>query len=216
MMPQPPVQPVLKLAGDLTDTNLVSPDTFKTVVGVLLGVIVLLALSPWSWFAGSDGVRQAPAQYPPDSVPAGYYPPAPSTAVGMTPEWRSFAATVDRICAVSFNYAIALAARSKETARTQGWGDSQAESAVVRLWGQEDARILRATARLGAPPERPLLFARWRANVRRRTSLFFNASHVAGAGQFETEGGILRLIDRLKARSDRIGQRFGLRVCTSN
>jgi hypothetical protein len=70
---------------------------------------------------------------------------------------------------------------------------------------------------MGPPPERPLLFARWRrANVRHRTGLFFDASRVSGLGDFEAESRILHRIDRLKARSDRIGQHFGLRICTSN
>jgi hypothetical protein len=194
----------------------VSPDRFKTVVGVLLAVLVLVALSPWSWVGGSDASTPTPGQYPPDHVPPGYYPPAPSTAVGMTPEWRAYAANVDRTCAVSFNYALALQARTNHVARAEGWSQPRWEEAVVRLWSQEDGRIHRATARMGPPPARPVLFARWRRNVARRTALFAQASRVSGQGRFDAESRILHRIDRLKARSDRIGQRFGLRICTSN
>ena len=216
MMPEGMSKP-LKLGGPRSETEVVSPDTFKTAVGVLLAAILLIGLSPWSWVGGSNAQVSGPgSQYPPDHVPPGYYPPAPSKAVGMTPEWRSFAATVDRTCALSFNYAQALVARTNEKATLRGWSEPRAESAVVRLWAQEDARILRATARMGPPPERPVLFARWRANVRTRTGLFFDASRVAGRGDFEAESGILHRILRLKGKSDELGQRFGLRICTSN
>jgi hypothetical protein len=204
----------------------VAPDTFKKVVGALLGVIVLLALAPWTWIGGSDaaslqGLPQLPPDhlpsgYPPDHSPPGYYPPAPSTAVGMTPAWRQFAARVDATCAISFNYALLQQARTRELAKTQGWSAPRAEDAVTRAWGQEDARILGATARMGPPPERPLLFARWRANVRLRTRHFFEASRAGGLSQDERESTILHRIFALKKRSDRIGQQFGLRICTSN
>jgi hypothetical protein len=134
----------------------------------------------------------------------------------MTHEWAVYAASVDRICAASFNYALVLQARTNQTAKASGWSDARWESAVVRLWAQEDGRIHRATALLGPPPARPVLFARWRANVARRTDLFAQASRAAGRGRFDTESRILDPIDRLKARSDRIGQHFGLRICTSN
>ncbi len=205
---------------------IVAPDTFKTIVGILLAVLVLVALAPWNWIGGSDAAslpgptqlppKHLPADYPPDHSPPGYYPPAPSTAVGMTPAWRQFAARVDATCAISFNYALVEQAQAREAARSQGWSAPRAEEAVTRVWGQEDARILRATARMGSPPVRPLLFARWRANVRLRSRLFFEASRAGGLAQDERESLILHRIFQLKDRSDRIGQRFGLRICTSN
>jgi hypothetical protein len=204
----------------------VSPDTFKWVVGALLAAIVVFAIAPWDLFAGTGPARPltgatpvpgpGPPDYPPDHTPPGYYQPAASTAVGMTHDWAVYAASVDRICAVSFNYAIGREAQTKQTALARDWSDARAESAVVRLWAQEDGRIHRATALLGPPPARPVLFARWRANVARRTDLFAEASRVAGEGSFDIESRILHRIDRLKARSDRIGQHFGLRICTSN
>jgi hypothetical protein len=196
-------------------------------VGVLLAAIVVLALSPWTLFAGTSHSRglltgatpvpgPGPPDYPPDHTPPGYYQPAPSTAAGMTHEWAVYAASVDRICATSFNYALALVARTNQVAQAQGWSDARAESAVVRLWSQEDGRIHRATALLGPPPARPLLFSRWRANVARRTDLFAQASQAAAQGRFDREGRILERIHVLKGRSDKIGQHFGLRICTSN
>jgi hypothetical protein len=197
----------------------VDPNTFKAVVGALLAVITIIAFAPWGDSSGSSSAELPPR--PPDQshdqkAPPGYYPPAPSTAVGITPEWRRFADNVDRICAISFNYALAVDARTQQIARAQGWSDERWEAAVVWVWAQEDARILRATARLGPPPERPELFARWRANVARRAELFREASRAAAAGRFDLENHIHTRIHRLKVRSDRIGQHFGLRICTSN
>jgi hypothetical protein len=204
----------------------VAPDTFKTVVGILIVVLLLAVLAPWSWIGGSGDASlpdppqlppdHLPSGYPPDQSPAGYYPPAPSTATGMTPEWHQFAARVDATCALSFNYALLQQARARQLAKSQGWSAPRAEAAVTRVWGQEDARILQATARMGQPPARPVLFARWRANVGLRSRLFFEAARAGGLAQDERESRILHRIFRLKDRSDRIGQRFGLRICTSN
>jgi hypothetical protein len=134
----------------------------------------------------------------------------------MTPEWRSFADTVDRICALSFNYAIVDQARTERLAEARGWSNAAAEAAVVRVWGREDLRIHKATAQIGEPPAQPALFQRWRANVAHRTGMFFAASRAANRGDFAEEGRILDRIDPIKAQSDQIGQRFGLRICTSN
>jgi hypothetical protein len=134
----------------------------------------------------------------------------------MTPEWRSFADTVDRICALSFNYAMVDQARTERIARARRWSNPAAEAAVVRVWAREDLRIHEATARIGKPPERPVLFGRWRANVADRTGMFFSAAASASRGDFAAERRWLNRITALKQKSDEIGQRFGLRICTSN
>jgi hypothetical protein len=152
----------------------------------------------------------------PDEVPSGYYPPAPSKAKNITPEWRDFADTVDRICALSFNYALADQARTQQVARARGWSGPEAEAAVVRIWAEQTSRIVKATARLGSPPARPALYQRWRANVGHRSDLFYSASAAAQRGDAQRESRILAQIHRLKGRSDKLGQRFGLRICTSN
>jgi hypothetical protein len=207
-----------------------APNTFKRIVVSLVATIVALAV--WNsrgesepgpadpGFDPSPAALAARAQssnvHPPDHGPPGTYPAAPSTAVGMTPEWRSFADTVDRICALSFNYALADQARTERLAEARGWSNPAAEAAVVRVWAREDLRIHKATARIGAPPERPDLFQRWRANVAVRTGLFFDAGRAASRGDFARESRILDHLDPLKAQADKIGQRFGLRICTSN
>jgi hypothetical protein len=207
----------------------VPPKVFATVATGLIIVICVLLLLP---SADSDQLRaDGPASvtlealasrasqsdvHVPDEVPPGYYPPVPSKASGMTPEWREFADTVDRICALSFNYALVDEARTEHLARAQGWSSARAESAVVRIWGEQTGRIVKATARLGKPPAEQALYQQWRANVGLRSDLFFSASAAAGRGEGDEKSSILARIHVLKGRSDKLGQRFGLRICTSN
>jgi hypothetical protein len=196
------------------------------IVATVLGIAVLLRISPGDSSEALSEAASSPEslahvatesdQTAPDEVPPGYYPPAESTAVGMTPEWRKFADAVDRICALSYNYTLVREARLRRVADRRGWSDPTWEVARLRLWSTQGTLILRATARLGKPPARPALFRRWRANVATRRAVR-NATADAGVG-----GGnprfyrLLHKLDSLKDAGDRIGQRFGLRICTSN
>jgi hypothetical protein len=152
----------------------------------------------------------------PDDVPPGYYPPAPSKAVGMTPEWRRFADTVDRICGLTYNYMQAQEARTWREARVRGWSRAQAIAADWRVVAAQGTQILQATARLGKPPAEVALFRSWRANVALRRDLKLRASAAASRGDWRGVEGISSRIEALKNRSDELGQRFGLRICTSN
>src|SRR5436190_19697969 len=98
-----------------------APKTFRNaaliLVSLIIGLIILreanrpqadpfdpsFDASPASLAANAKATNVHP---PDDQVPPGYYPPAPSKAVGMTPAWRSYADTADRICAISLNHAI--------------------------------------------------------------------------------------------------------------
>jgi hypothetical protein len=207
-----------------------APKTFQRVVISL--VLTIAALAVWNArgqsqpgpadpgfdhsASGLARAAQASHVHPPDHGPPGTYPAAPSTAVGMTPAWRSFADTVDRICALSFNYAMVAQARTERLAELHGWSNPAAEAAVVRDWAQEDLRIHKATAQIGTPPAQPVLFQAWRANVARRTGMFFQAARVASTGDFTQERRIINRMTRIKQQSDKLGQRFGLRICTSN
>ena len=185
------------------------PKSFRITFALLLVAAIALIIIPADdW--------DAPANVSTDAVPPGHYPPAPSTAVGMTPEWREFADQVDRVCAESFNYAMALNAQVEQRAKAEGWAEPRRESAVVTIWAHQVARVSLGATELGQPPERSALFNRWRLNVAQRTGLFHRASQVARQGRFDKETRIFDRIHRLKTQSDELGQRFGLRICTSN
>jgi hypothetical protein len=146
----------------------------------------------------------------------GYYPPAPSKAGGMTPAWREYAATIDRVCAATYNYALGQLARADRRAELRNWRTARIEAAQNEIWSQQGPRIQLAARRLGAPPRRAGLFQRWLANVMTRSALFSRASHAATQAEWQRYSEICDRIGRLKDESDRLGQRFGLRVCTSN
>ncbi|CAN5446941.1 hypothetical protein BH10ACT11_BH10ACT11_13740 [soil metagenome] len=200
--------------------------TRKAQFGLILVAVLVavLAAKPWPGSGDSESADGAvestsPTQpTAPDSASnsSDYYPPAPSTAVGMTPEWRAFADQVDRTCAVSFNYAVSIESAVRKAAREQGWGDPRAEAAIVGAWSDEDLRISAATGQMGRPPQRQDLFQRWRANVSHRAVLFHDAAVAASKGEFAKEDSIFDRIYEEKDQADVLGQRFGLRICTSN
>jgi hypothetical protein len=154
--------------------------------------------------------------FPPSETAPGAYPAAPSFAKGMTPEWHKYAAMVDRVCALSWNYMRVAKARALQQAYAERWTQTHAAARTWRLTSDEDARILQATDVLGQPPAEQVLFAKWRANVARRTTLFADAGRASAAGDFGLVQRICRKITRLKAQADELGQRFGLQICTSN
>ena len=134
----------------------------------------------------------------------------------MTSEWHKYAAMVDRTCALSWNYMKILQLRAGQIAVAHHWDDRRAAATMWRLSADEDARIHHATAILGRPPRAQALFARWRANVATRSNLFRQAGRAAAAGNFSRAQRLCARISRLKIEADRLGQRFGLRICTSN
>jgi hypothetical protein len=134
----------------------------------------------------------------------------------MTSEWHKYAGMVDRTCALSWNYMRLMQYRAGQVASANHWTERRAAGAMWRLDGDEDARIHQATAILGQPPQEQALFASWRANVATRSNLFYRAGRAAAAGNFALAQRICARISRLKVVADRLGQRFGLRICTSN
>jgi hypothetical protein len=88
--------------------------------------------------------------------------------------------------------------------------------ARLRLWSTQGTLILRATAELGRPPAEAALFKRWRANVATRRAVRNAAADEGERGGTPRFYALLDRLDQLKERSDEIGQRFGLRICTSN
>jgi hypothetical protein len=145
-----------------------------------------------------------------------YYPPAQSRAGPMTPRWRAFADSVDRVCAVDFNSAMAAQEQLEQLADAQGWNDRKAEAAIEHEWGEWQERTHSLTGQLGPPPAKPRLFAKWRANVGVRARLFHRAADAWLNGSGAEYNRVWARIDALKLRADRLGVRFGLRICTSN
>ena len=186
------------------------PGTFKSIVGFLLGALVLLAWAPWEREGDSPEAALS------GEVPPGHYPPAPSRAVGMTPEWREFADQVDRICATSYNQALVVEAQMEHTAAQRGWSDSRTEKAALDVWNDQALTILRSTKALGEPPERPDLLERWQLNVARRAAFRHSAADAVADGRWGEYRDFMNRIYPLKDRGNEIGQRFGLRICTSN
>ena len=186
------------------------PGPLTVIVLIAAAVSALLVLGSREQ---SEGDPRSAEETPQE---LGYYPPAPSTAVGMTPEWREFAFQVDRICGESYNEAVATEAQVAQIGKLRGWNDRQAEEARLAVWNHQARTILRSTAALGAPPERPDLLSRWRSNVARRAALRNQAAEAAGQGRWGAYREFMNRIYPLKGRSDEIGQSFGLRICTSN
>lgn len=193
-----------------------APRTFKQIAGTLAALILLVLISPWKEQDESAPADARVVEVTPGAAPAGFYPPAPSKAVGMTPEWREFADAVDRICATSYNEALGIEAQVDHAAKARGWSDGRAEAARLGVWNNQASTILHSTDKLGQPPERPELFSRWRANVGQRAVLREQAAQAAARGRWGAYRGFINRIYPLKDRSDEIGQRFGLRICTSN
>jgi hypothetical protein len=190
---------------------------FNAVVLGLVAGVALLVWQPWGAdadeIAATGSVTVDPEQA---ANELGYYPPAPSTAVGMTPDWRRFADQVDRICGVTYNYMTALDARIDQVAAARGWSDAKREAANIQTSANQGVQILRATAKLGDPPARPDLFERWRANVAKRAAIKARASDAAAEGRWNYRAHLMNRVYRLKDQGDVIGQQFGLRICTSN
>jgi hypothetical protein len=95
-------------------------------------------------------------------------------------------------------------------------GEVPLRGSELAVWNHRALTILRSTGALGKPPDPADLFSRWRANVARRAALRNQAAHAAGEGRWSAYRDFMNRIYPLKDRSDEIGQRFGLRICTSN
>ena len=147
---------------------------------------------------------------------SGYYPPAPSLAGAMRPEWEEFATAVDRICAHNFNRAMASQYGISETLRARGLPTAKIEASVRYSWAHFQRATYRMTGRLGEAPAKAELFGRWRENVGRRATLFRQAGNAWLAGHPGQADRIHARMDQLKVVANDLGQHFGLRVCTSN
>lgn len=175
----------------------------------------LLVVYPVLWI----GAAVAFAAIGPGSsrpLPPGAYPPAPSKAEGMTPRWRAFADEVDRTCATNFNYGQLRIDQLWREARVRGVSERKTNVGAWELRAQAQTATYRGIRALGTPPAKPGLFARWRDNVGLRGRLMHRVGESLAAADLATADEISGRILRLKVTANRLGQRFGLRICTSN
>jgi hypothetical protein len=147
---------------------------------------------------------------------SGYIPPAPSHAGPMTPEWKAFAERVDYTCASVFNASNAARVRADQRAARQGVPGYKRSSIGWSYMADAQEREYRTVKAMGDPPAMAALFHRWLRNAGERARLMRTMSE-AWANQ---DGALSSRTDarlgRLKTKADRLGQRFGLRICTSN
>lgn len=148
-------------------------------------------------------------------APAGY-PPAESFAGEMTPEWREFAGQVDRACATNFNAGEGQLAELEEQVDDHGLSENEAEAAYRFIQAEHQQETYEDILALGDPPAKPELFQRWLSNVGRRAELMRKTGEAWADGDRRLTRVRSLKITALKIDADWLGQRFGLRICTSN
>jgi hypothetical protein len=147
---------------------------------------------------------------------AGYYPPASSHAGAMTPDWRAFAERVDYACASIFNATDAARVKADRKAARQGVPGYKRNSMGWTYMASAQGQLHRAVEAMGDPPARASLFRRWVENVGERARLMQRMSAAWADQNGALESQTYSRIMSLKAQANRLGQRFGLRICTSN
>jgi hypothetical protein len=142
----------------------------------------------------------------------GGYPPAPSLAGKVSSERRHFIDRVDQTCARTFNAGNARQARY--AAKVAGRPDANVlVTAFYVSWHRDEYRQLRA---LGEPPEARAEYAAWIDNFAERVRLESGYVPFMRAGGTAHVQALEQRVLALKTTGNRLGQRFGLRICTSN
>jgi uncharacterized RDD family membrane protein YckC len=145
-----------------------------------------------------------------------HYPPAPSLAGDMSEEWSEFARSVDEACASNFNEGQQQIGLVYQAGEAEAWDERTVES---RAWHAQAVaqRAMHSEIReLGPPPAEGRLFERWLANVEKRATLMERVSESRARDDTRAVTADVLRIDGLKIEANRLGQRFGLRICTSN
>ena len=163
------------------------------------------------WAAGADAKRRL-AEVPPAPSARGYqYAPVPSLAGRVSPARRRFIQLTDRTCAVTSAGTVA-AAREAHAAE----GDPARLIDAYRGYVVAHTAQLRAIESLGAPPDGVAAHGRWLANFRKRVRMERSFPRLLAARRFGEVRALQARIRRLKMAGNTMGQRFGLRICTSN
>jgi hypothetical protein len=142
----------------------------------------------------------------------GAYPPAPSLAAHVSAARQHFIDRVDQTCARTFNAGNARQARYAEKVARRP--DARVlVTAFYVSWHTDEYRQLRA---LGDPPEARTEYAAWIDNFGERVRLESGYVPFMRAGGTANVQALEQRVTALKETGNRLGQRFGLRVCTSN
>ena len=124
---------------------------------------------------------------------------------------RRFIERTDQTCAITYG-ATNAAARAMSAAQ----GDPTLRADAYRAYLEAHADQLRAIEGLGRPPDGVVSHSRWLDNFRMRVRLERELLRRLESGALEEANAIDARIGRLKVAGNTLGQRFGLRICTSN
>jgi hypothetical protein len=166
---------------------------------------------PLRWAAGAEARRRLAEALPPPRYTDWYYPKVPSLAGQVSAERSAFIEATDATCERTFR-----AMREAGEGIVAVLGDPARELAAYDRYVDAHEAQLRSLERLGEPPDGARLHSRWIENLRTRIRLERAQVRAGAAGEFDRARATFARIGRLMVRGNELGQRFGLRVCTSN
>jgi hypothetical protein len=165
---------------------------------------------PLRWAAGADAGRRIEEALPPPRFTDWYYPKVPSLAGVVSSGRNAFLTAADDTCARTFK-----AIRNAGEGILAVLGDPARELAAYDRYVDAHEAQLIALERLGPPPDGDRLYERWLENLRTRIRLERAQLRAGAAGDYERMHAMFARIGSLMIQGNGIGQRFGLRVCTS-
>jgi hypothetical protein len=181
------------------------------IIVLLIVASTAVTLTRLEVFGAEEDVAAAPIA---TSTPRGsfHYDPVPSTAGEVSPARRRFIARADQTCVRTYNRGQAdEAAFARRVALRP-----DARELVTRFYVRWHTGQYRALRALGEPPEARLAYRGWLANFGARVRLEARYAPLMRAGRAAEAQATLEQVNALKARGNMLGQRFGLRLCTSN
>lgn len=139
-------------------------------------------------------------------------PPAPSLAGEVSSARQDFIEQVDSTCARTYNAGRARQARYADKVARRPDANVLVSAFYVG-WHTDQYRELRA---LGDPPEARAAYTAWLDNFGERVRLEGGYVPLLRAGRIADSQALEQRVLVLKAEGNRLGQRFGLRICSSN
>jgi hypothetical protein len=151
------------------------------------------------------------------AVPVGhpvsaYYPAVPSLASDVSPARLRFIGLVDSVCVRTYNELVQAEARAAVQYRYFVDHVLRDSTYAARLHAWQ----LRSIVDLGQPPQAQALYNAWLADFRHRVSVELQAVALYAQKHHAAALRNVRSLDKLKARGNLLGQRFGLVRCTSS